>query len=112
MFFLVYTQNQSREEENIRLARNELADFQKYLGLEISPLPNNQTRFTFLQIDARKPDLPCSFVVDVSQEKYRVLSCTPAIPDMTKLVDDLNQHRDFYRFLKLCRQRFVALHQH
>lgn len=90
----------------------ELTDFQKYLGLQIIPLPNNQTRFSFLQIDPKTPnDTLCSFVVDVSQEQYRVLSCEPMIPDMGKIVDDLNQHRDFYRFLKLCRQRFVALHQ-
>jgi kinetochore protein Spc25, fungi type len=101
-----------REEEKSRLSKMELTDFQKYLGLQIIPLPNNQTRFSFLQIDPKAPnDTLCSFVVDVSQEQYRVLSCEPMIPDMGKIVDDLNQHRDFYRFLKLCRQRFVALHQ-
>ena len=90
----------------------ELIDFQKFLGLQIIPLPNNQTRFSFLQIDPKAPNgTCCNFVVDVSQEQYRVLSCVPVIPDMGKLVDDLNQHRDFYRFLKLCRQRFVALLQ-
>lgn len=109
---LVYSQNQSREEEKARLAKKELANFQKYLGLQIIPLPNNQTRFAFLQIDPKAPETnSCNFVVDVSQEQYRVLSCSPAIPDMAKLVDDLNHHRDFYRFLKLCRQRFVALLQ-
>lgn len=112
IIFLVYTQNKTREEEKLRLSKNELSDFQKYLGLQIIPLPNNQTRFTFNQIDPKRPEeITCSFVVDVSEEQYRVLSCIPGIPDMEKLVDDLNQHRDFYRFLKLCRQRFVAIHQ-
>ena len=112
IMFLVYTQNKTREDEKSRISKNELADFQKYLGLQIIPLPNNQTRFTFSQIDPKRPEENvCSFVVDVSEEQYRVLSCTPAIPDMGKIVDDLNQHRDFYRFLKLCRQRFVAIHQ-
>lgn len=109
---LVYSQNKTREEEKSRLSQMELSDFQKYLGLQIIPLPNNQTRFSFLQIDPKVPNSTfCNFVVDVSQEQYRVLSCEPGIPDMGKLVDDLNQHRDFYRFLKLCRQRFVALLQ-
>ena len=89
-----------------------MSDFQKYLGLQIIPLPNNQTRFEFTQIDKKFPSkASANFVVDVSQEQYRVLSCFPVIPDISKLVDDLNQHRDFYRFLKLCRQRFVALYQ-
>lgn len=91
-------------------SRSELADFQRHLGLYIEPLLNNQTRFTFLHIDPTHPtDRPCSFVVDVSQEKYRVLSCEPAIPEMRVLVDELNGHRDFYRFLKTCRQSFVRL---
>lgn len=88
-----------------------MADFQKYLGLYIEPLPKNQTRFTFTQIDRANPERPCSFVIDVNEDKYRVLTCEPAIPDMLRLADDLNVHRDFYRFLKLCRQRFVALLQ-
>ena len=82
------------------------------MGLQIQPLPNNQTKFGFLQIDPESPnDNVCNFVVDVSQEQYRVLSCVPAIPDMGKIVDDLNEHRDFYRFLKLCRERFVSIYR-
>lgn len=112
LVILVYTQNKTREEEKLRHSRKELEDFQNYLGLQIIPLPNNQTRFDFRQIDPKAPsENVCSFVVDVNQEQYRVLACTPSIPDLGKLVDDLNQHRDFYRFLKLCRQRFVAIHQ-
>ena len=94
------------------IVKERISKFPKISRFTNNPLPNNQTRFAFTQIDPKHPDENvCSFVVDVSEEQYRVLSCTPAIPDMGKLVDDLNQHRDFYRFLKLCRQRFVAIHQ-
>lgn len=110
--FSVFAQNQIKEEEKLRRSKGELGDFQKYLGLQIIPLANNQTRFEFSQIDKKFPSKQsANFVIDVSQEQYRLLSCVPSIPDISKLVDDLNQHRDFYRFLKLCRQRFVAILQ-
>jgi hypothetical protein len=109
-FFLVFAQTENRKQVEERKSQVELADFQKYLGLLIEPLPKNQTRFTFSQIDSRN-ERPCAFVIDVSEDKYRVLSCEPVIPDLMRLVDDLNTHRDFYRFLKLCRQRFVSLAQ-
>ncbi len=107
---LVFAQSETKRQEEERKSNIELADFQKYLGLLIEPLPKNQTRFAFSQIDSQN-ERPCAFVVDVSEDKYRVLSCDPVIPDLLRLVDDLNTHRDFYRFLKLCRQRFVSLIQ-
>lgn len=106
----IFSQFEAKREKELARARAELADFQKHLGFFLEPLPNHQTRFSFIQVDPVHPtDRACSFVVDVSQDQYRVLHCEPMIPDMQNLVNELNQHRDFYRFLKICRQSFVNL---
>jgi len=106
----IFAEFQAKREKELERARAELGDFQKHLGFFLEPLPNHQTRFSFVQVDPAHPtDRPCGFVVDVSQDQYRVLHCEPMIPDMQTLVQELNQHRDFYRFLKICRQSFVSL---
>jgi hypothetical protein len=34
--------------------------------------------------------------------------CSPPLPELPTLVAALNEHRDFYAFIKQLRQRFLA----
>lgn len=38
-----------------------------------------------------------------------VMECVPQLPNLQELVSKLNEHRDFYVFLKEMRQAFVDL---
>ena len=59
----------------------------------------------------------CSFTVDLSQREYKgnkqsilmliaVIECKPPLNNLSELVQELNETREFYEFLKRMRQAF------
>ncbi|KAI0272643.1 hypothetical protein BC834DRAFT_356548 [Gloeopeniophorella convolvens] len=57
--------------------------------------------------DGSKQD--ASFVLDVSLQSYRVLTSTPLLPTLPILLDQLNESRDVFTFIKQMRQAFAEL---
>jgi len=49
------------------------------------------------------------FVLDVSSPSYKVLTSTPLLPTLPTLLDQLNESRDVYTFIKRVRQAYVKL---
>jgi kinetochore protein Spc25, fungi type len=110
-----------------QLARElpELAFFQKTLALDIEALRKDLMKFIFSNIDDRDWSKEFYLVIDVSSENYKgnqpgclvypwlfsciAIECVPLLDKLDCLVNELNQHRDFYLFLKLVRKEFVIL---
>ncbi|KAF8498711.1 hypothetical protein F5888DRAFT_1691309 [Russula emetica] len=50
-----------------------------------------------------------SFVLDVSSSSYKVLTSTPLLPMLPMLLDQLNESREIFTFIKSVRQAYVKL---
>lgn len=74
-------------------------------------------KFSFANLDPSDWSRSFFVVVDVSLEDYKGLSltfkflvteCLPSVPEVSKALDDLNKHRNFYLFLKQIRAAFKS----
>ncbi|EIN13269.1 hypothetical protein PUNSTDRAFT_78753 [Punctularia strigosozonata HHB-11173 SS5] len=109
------TSNLQREQSNERqlLASHatsleqELADFGQVLGCFCEGIDSDQLLFRFADV---YKDNEASFVLDVSERSYRVLTSTPHLPSLPNLLDDLNESRDLFAFLKEVRLAFAEMH--
>ncbi|KAI0027530.1 hypothetical protein K488DRAFT_61271 [Vararia minispora EC-137] len=91
-------------EEQTRIADAELSEIEFTLGLVMEGVGTDQIliRFQHLPRD-------CSLVLDVSSWTYRVLTMSPGLPNLPVLLDELNETRDLYLFIKKVRQEFCSL---
>ena len=80
------------------------------LGLRFDAQVGENVRVIFTQIDPAAPGR--EFVVGVSvndADDFELRECTPAIPDMAQLLDEVNASADFSRFVQKCRAQFKAM---
>jgi len=50
-----------------------------------------------------------SFVLDVSSPSYKVLTSTPLLPTLPTLLDQLNESRDVFIFIRRVREAYIKL---
>lgn len=67
----------------------------------------NVTGFTFRYIDPDDWERAFTVLIDVSTNRYRVKSCEPMVPQLTTLIDELNEDNNFFAFLRKMRDSFV-----
>lgn len=90
--------------------RPELDAWETQLGLKIDAAGTDKLRFTYTHVNDRDAATPHFFIVNLADPVYAVDECHPALPDLDRLVADLNRTRDFSTFLKRTRQAFKRLH--
>ncbi|QRW05799.1 chromosome segregation protein spc25 [Ceratobasidium sp. AG-Ba] len=74
--------------------------------LEHQPVEPNVVKIKFTHIDEDAPTREFSFVIDLSGARYKVSTSSPLLPQMSGLVDWLNETREFYWFVKKVRMAF------
>ncbi|KDQ54998.1 hypothetical protein JAAARDRAFT_134528 [Jaapia argillacea MUCL 33604] len=75
----------------------------------IEGIDKDRLLFRFSHIDSSDLSREFSFVIDVSSRVYRVLTSTPVLPTLPILIDQLNESRDVYAFVKNIRLAFADL---
>ncbi|KAL1928871.1 hypothetical protein VTP01DRAFT_2657 [Rhizomucor pusillus] len=76
-------------------------------GLSIKPLDIDLNRFTFKFIDPKDWDKKFYFDLRLGKDKYySVVDCQPPVPNLEQVVEELNQERNIYKFIKQIRVLF------
>ncbi|KAG2327937.1 hypothetical protein Bca4012_036968 [Brassica carinata] len=63
-------------------------------------------KFTFTNIDAKRPTREFSFTVHYGNDIYSLLDCNPQLDDMDEMVQELNKTNDLFGFVRLMREKF------
>ncbi|CAF2087085.1 BnaA06g20830D [Brassica napus] len=63
-------------------------------------------KFTFTNIDAKRPTREFSFTVHYGNDIYTLLDCNPQLDDMDEMVQELNTTNDLFGFVRLMRDKF------
>ncbi|KZP08260.1 hypothetical protein FIBSPDRAFT_803198 [Athelia psychrophila] len=90
-------------------ASPELRTCENRLRSVIEGIKEDQILVRFSHIDRLDTDKEFSFVLDVGSRIYRVLTITPVLPTMPIFLEELNESRDFYGFIKAVRAGFEEL---
>ncbi|VVB04774.1 unnamed protein product [Arabis nemorensis] len=64
-------------------------------------------KFTFTNIDAKRPTREFSFTVHYGNDTYTLLDCNPQMDDAEEMVQELNKTNDLFRFVRLMRDKFL-----
>ncbi|KAF8641539.1 hypothetical protein AX16_009916 [Volvariella volvacea WC 439] len=89
----------------------ELEACQKALSCIVEGVEKDQLLIRFYRVDLSDPQREFSFVIDVSQDTYKVITSSPVLPVMAILVDELNTTQDLYHFIKQVRAGYQELVQ-
>ncbi|KAI8058153.1 chromosome segregation protein Spc25-domain-containing protein [Syncephalis plumigaleata] len=81
--------------------------YETMLGLRIRSVKVDTIEFIFNLIDAQQPERCFQFTLSVANQVYAVTACEPSLSTMETMVQVLNEHRQFYTFLKQVRLAFV-----
>ncbi|KAL6619807.1 hypothetical protein ACP70R_034946 [Stipagrostis hirtigluma subsp. patula] len=79
--------------------------FSWFEKLGIKVIVGKGVKFVFNQIDPQCPE-EYSFTLDIDNDRYNLLQCDPHIKDIEELVKDLNLGSDFYKFVRIVREKF------
>jgi kinetochore protein Spc25 len=110
------------------IAATTLRACEHVLRCVIEGIERDQILIRFTHVDPLNPSREFSFVLDVSAHFYKglsalskpfgaylnenpVLASTPLLPNIPILVDDLNESRDVYSFIRRARQLYIGLVQ-
>lgn len=63
-------------------------------------------KFTFTNVDAKRPTREFSFTVHYGNDIYTLLDCNPQLADMDEMVQELNKTNDLFGFVRLMRNKF------
>lgn len=84
--------------------------FAKWAGLRLILVPGQGYRICLTLLDPRQPHKCCSFLLGIDSKKsYIVSECSPAVPNLDALVDQLRQTCELSRFVWNLRQHFKML---
>ncbi|XP_010426292.1 PREDICTED: probable kinetochore protein SPC25 [Camelina sativa] len=64
-------------------------------------------KFTFTNIDAKRPTREFSFTVHYGNEMYTLLDCDLQLDEIKGMVQELNKTNDLFRFVRLMRETFL-----
>jgi len=67
-----------------------LRTYKDRLGLDISRVAPETVRMAFSLLDERDPSREFSFVLGLSKDCYYVRDCAPVVPELNKLLEELN----------------------
>ncbi|ESK88425.1 kinetochore protein spc25 [Moniliophthora roreri MCA 2997] len=87
----------------------ELDACEKRLACVIEGIEKDQFLVRFTRVDRSDPDKEFNFVVDVSNQAYKVRTTSPPLPSLPVLVEYLNTTGDVYGFIIRTRQAFDKL---
>ncbi|KAI0727637.1 chromosome segregation protein Spc25-domain-containing protein [Fomitopsis betulina] len=100
----------SREENllNSHAARMapELSESEAKLQCVVEGIEKDKLLVRFLDLDPGNREKECNLVIDVSSRSYKVPTTTPYLPTLPILLDELNETRDVYTFIKNARSAF------
>ncbi|KAH8101509.1 chromosome segregation protein Spc25-domain-containing protein [Cristinia sonorae] len=87
----------------------ELLELERRLQCYIEGIDKDKILVRFSHVDPHDTSREFSFVIDVSSRAYKVPTTTPYLPTLPMLVDELNESRDVFAFIKQMRQAFYHL---
>ncbi|KAL9294258.1 Kinetochore protein SPC25 [Arabidopsis thaliana] len=64
-------------------------------------------KFTFTNIDAKRPTREFSFTVHYGNDIYTLLDCDLQLDNINEMVQKLNKTNDLFRFVRLMREQFL-----
>ncbi|KAH9836719.1 chromosome segregation protein Spc25-domain-containing protein [Rhodofomes roseus] len=106
----------SREQNllNSHAARTapELSESEAKLQCVIEGIEKDKLLVRFFNLYASSREQECSLVIDVSSRSYKVPTTTPYLPTLPILLDELNETRDVYTFVKNVRDAFKRVVEH
>ncbi|KAG0141211.1 hypothetical protein CROQUDRAFT_52062 [Cronartium quercuum f. sp. fusiforme G11] len=95
-------QNKVRKKELVevlKMAKEEAQFLEEITGMRILLIGVDRLRFEFTMIDLNHYDRPFVMDLDLSSTDYKILALKPSLPEAHLLLKQLNQSRDFNRFL-------------
>ncbi|KAI8969794.1 chromosome segregation protein Spc25-domain-containing protein [Trametes punicea] len=87
----------------------ELTACEATLKCAIEGIDKDKILVRFTHIDPTALDREFSLVIDVSTRSYKVPTTTPFLPTLPILLDELNESRDIYAFVRRVRNAFRDL---
>ncbi|KAF8508519.1 chromosome segregation protein Spc25-domain-containing protein [Gautieria morchelliformis] len=87
----------------------ELRALESKLHLTVEGVQKDVLLVSFTHIDPSDESRDFSVVVDVSDPVYKVPTSSPMIPTLPLLLAELNETREFYKFIKKVRKAFIQL---
>ncbi|KAI0809138.1 chromosome segregation protein Spc25-domain-containing protein [Irpex lacteus] len=90
----------------------ELLETERRLQCYVEGIERDKILLRFTHIDKTDVDREFSVVIDVASNVYKVPTMSPALPTLPILLDELNETRDVYTFIKQVRQAFEHLVTH
>ncbi|KAI0671279.1 chromosome segregation protein Spc25-domain-containing protein [Trametes maxima] len=90
-------------------AQPELTACEATLKCAIEGIETDKILVRFTHLDPADPDREFSLVIDVSARAYKVPTTTPFLPTLPILLDELNESRDIYAFVRRVRHAFHEL---
>ncbi|CAH1761241.1 3014_t:CDS:2 [Entrophospora sp. SA101] len=95
-------ENFAKNEPELELYKNKLAIDVK--GLQGSP--DDLVIFEFSCIYKNEPSRTCHFILNVTDDDYKVLNCSPMVKGLNESLMKLNKTRDLVKFVKEMRKAF------
>ncbi|CAL1696858.1 unnamed protein product [Somion occarium] len=87
----------------------ELAEIERRTQCVMEGIDKDKILVRFTHVDPSDLHREFSFVIDVSSKVYKVPTTSPFLPTLPILLDELNESRDIYSFIKQVRQAFEHL---
>ncbi|THH26744.1 hypothetical protein EUX98_g7449 [Antrodiella citrinella] len=87
----------------------ELVECERKLQCFVEGIDKDKILIRFTHVDPHDTSREFSFVIDVSSRAYKVPTTTPYLPNLPMLLEELNESRDLYAFIKGLRLAFVRL---
>jgi len=95
------------KEQQVKKNKPELIFYENTLALKINVLNEGVLEFVYTNINKELISKKYSFIIDVSNKNYKILNCDPKIQELNSLLNNLNNNRNFYDFLKDMREAFI-----
>ncbi|KZT68804.1 hypothetical protein DAEQUDRAFT_711278 [Daedalea quercina L-15889] len=90
----------------------ELLESEAKLQCIIEGIEKDRLLVRFFGLNPGSTEKECSLVIDVSSRSYKVPTTTPYLPTLPILVDELNETRDVYTFIKNVRNAYKDVIDH
>ncbi|KAJ3485718.1 hypothetical protein NLI96_g4766 [Meripilus lineatus] len=87
----------------------ELAECEERLQCVIEGIDRDKILVRFTHIDRSDTSREFSMVIDVSDRTYQVPTTSPVLPTLPIFLEELNESRDIFHFIKQARQAFEHL---
>ncbi|KAH9476992.1 putative kinetochore protein SPC25 [Psilocybe cubensis] len=87
----------------------ELRACEEKLACSIEGVETDQLLIRFHRVDPSDPERVAGFVIDISTQIYKIITSSPNLPSMPILVNDLNETRNIYDFIREVRAAYANL---